>query len=153
MPHFTRMRPARATCWQSLPPRSNNDLRLSPAPVSSAFDSHFLRRLMEHPMPIDFERKESSGGLTFKLYRGEGVALLAFDLTPQKATDDFVGFTVEVKYPGSTHWGALQQPAALRSAAQSRAAAVVQIDRSAVSEVPLDPCADRSRRRANSATA
>ena len=35
-----------------------------------------------------FERKKSSGGLTFKLYRGEGVALLAFDLDPAHATDD-----------------------------------------------------------------
>jgi hypothetical protein len=59
-------------------------------------------------MPLEFERKESSGGLTFKLYRGEGVALLAFDLDPAQATDDFVGFSVEVKYPGSDHWGALR---------------------------------------------
>ena len=55
-----------------------------------------------------FERKESSGGLTFKLYRGEGVALLAFDLDPAQATDDFVGFSVEVKYPGSNQFGALR---------------------------------------------
>ena len=55
-----------------------------------------------------FERKESSGGLTFKLYRGEGVALLAFDLDPAHATDDFVGFSVEVKYPGSNQFGALR---------------------------------------------
>lgn len=59
-------------------------------------------------MATDFERKESAGGLTFKLYRGEGAALLAFDLDPAQATDDFVGFSVEVQYPGSTHWGALK---------------------------------------------
>ncbi len=59
-------------------------------------------------MASDFERKVSSDGLTFKLYRGEGVALLAFDLDEDRATDDFVGFTVEVKYPGSNHWGALR---------------------------------------------
>jgi hypothetical protein len=59
-------------------------------------------------MPDPFERTESSGGLTFKLYRGEGTALLAFDLDAGSATDDFVGFTVEVKYPGSNHWGALR---------------------------------------------
>src|SRR5262245_34032608 len=59
-------------------------------------------------MPTDFERTESSGGLTFKLYRGEGVALLAFDLAEEQATDDFVGFSVEVKYPDSDHWGALK---------------------------------------------
>jgi len=40
----------------------------------------------------EFERKESVGGLTFKLYRGEGVALLAFDLDQALDTDDFVGF-------------------------------------------------------------
>ena len=59
-------------------------------------------------MPDPFERTESSGGLTFKLYRGEGTALLAFDLDAGSATDDFVGFTVEVKYPGSNRWGALR---------------------------------------------
>ncbi len=59
-------------------------------------------------MANDFERKESADGLTFKLYRGEGVALLAFDLDPAKATDDFAGFAVEVKYPGSVKWGTLK---------------------------------------------
>lgn len=59
-------------------------------------------------MATEFERTESSGGLTFKLYRGEGVALLAFDLDPAQATDDFVGFSVEVQYPDSNHWGALR---------------------------------------------
>jgi phosphatidylserine/phosphatidylglycerophosphate/cardiolipin synthase-like enzyme len=59
-------------------------------------------------MASDFERKESAGGLTFKLYRGEGIALLVFDLDPAQATDDFVGFAVEVQYPGSEHWGALK---------------------------------------------
>ena len=59
-------------------------------------------------MANEFERKESAGGMSFKLYRGEGVALLAFDLEPAQASDDFVGFTVEVKYPGSDRWGALR---------------------------------------------
>jgi hypothetical protein len=59
-------------------------------------------------MATEFERKESAGGLTFKLYRGEGVALLAFDLDQAQATDDFVGLSVEVQYPDSTHWGALK---------------------------------------------
>lgn len=58
-------------------------------------------------MATDFERKESSGGISLKLYRGEGAGLLAFDLDDADATDDFSGFTVEVKYPGSTQWGAL----------------------------------------------
>jgi hypothetical protein len=59
-------------------------------------------------MATEYERKNSAGGLTFKVYRGEGVALLAFDLDPAQATDDFVGFSIEVQYPGSTHWGALK---------------------------------------------
>ncbi|MEN3296630.1 MAG: hypothetical protein V7642_5883 [Burkholderiales bacterium] len=58
-------------------------------------------------MAYDFERKVSRGELTLKLYRGEGAALLAFDLDAEQATDDFVGFTIEVKYPGSQQWGAL----------------------------------------------
>ncbi len=59
-------------------------------------------------MATEFERKESAGGLTVKLYRGEGVALLAFDLDQAQATNDFVGFSIEVRYPGSAHWGALK---------------------------------------------
>lgn len=59
-------------------------------------------------MATEFEVTALSGGLTFKLYRGEGVALLAFDLDPAQATDDFVGFSVEVQYPGSNRWGALK---------------------------------------------
>jgi phosphatidylserine/phosphatidylglycerophosphate/cardiolipin synthase-like enzyme len=55
-----------------------------------------------------FEQLAVSDGLSFKIYRGEGVALLAFDLTAEKATNDFVGFSVEVKYPGSTRFGALK---------------------------------------------
>ena len=57
-------------------------------------------------MSNEFEKKASSGKLTFKLYRGEGVALLAFDLA--RPTRDFVGFSVEVKYPDSNKWGALR---------------------------------------------
>lgn len=59
-------------------------------------------------MATEYESKQSAGGLTFKVYRGEGVALLAFDLDPAQATDDFVGFSIEVQYPGSTRWGALK---------------------------------------------
>ena len=59
-------------------------------------------------MATDYERKASNGGLTFKAYRGEGAALLAFDLDPAQATDDFVGFSIEVFYPGATKWGALK---------------------------------------------
>ncbi|HYF34650.1 MAG TPA: hypothetical protein VD994_05115, partial [Prosthecobacter sp.] len=59
-------------------------------------------------MADEYERKVSAGGLALKVYRGEGVALLAFDLDAAQASDDFVGFTVEVQYPGSAHWGALR---------------------------------------------
>jgi hypothetical protein len=59
-------------------------------------------------MDIEFERKATADGLTFKIYRGEGVALLAFDLDRKRATNNFVGFSVEVRYPGSDKWGALR---------------------------------------------
>ncbi len=58
-------------------------------------------------MATDYDRKDSVGGTTLKVYRGEGAALLAFDLEQANATDDFVGFTIDVKYPGAQHWGAL----------------------------------------------
>lgn len=58
-------------------------------------------------MSADFESKTTFQGLTFKLYRGEGAALLAFDLARDLATPDFVGFSIEVRYPGATHWGVL----------------------------------------------
>src|SRR5262249_13529465 len=67
-----------------------------------------LDRIQIHRMADVFERLAVSDGLSCKLYRGEGLALLALDLDPGKATDDFVGFSVEVKYPGSTRWGALK---------------------------------------------
>lgn len=59
-------------------------------------------------MSTEFESRKTAGGLAFKLYRGEGAALLAFDLDQSMATDDFVGFSIEVRYPGSDHWGALK---------------------------------------------
>ncbi|MDF5995849.1 hypothetical protein P4200_19570 [Pseudomonas aeruginosa] len=52
-------------------------------------------------MVSSYESKNTSDGLTLKLYRGEGAALLAFDLDEERATRDFVGFTIEVRYPGS----------------------------------------------------
>ena len=64
-------------------------------------------------MATEYERKESAGGLTFKVYRGEGIALLAFDLDPAQATDDFVGFSVEVQYPGLHPLGRAEKSAAL----------------------------------------
>lgn len=59
-------------------------------------------------MKNEYERKASAGGLTVKLYRGEGVCLLAFDLKNADATDDFVGFSIEVKYPGWQSFRALR---------------------------------------------
>lgn len=59
-------------------------------------------------MATDCEVKASADGLTVKLYRGEGACLLAFDLAKEKATRAFVGFTIEVRYPGSPRWGALR---------------------------------------------
>lgn len=59
-------------------------------------------------MPNAFERKVSAHGLTVKLYRGEGLCLLAFDLDKSIIADDFAGFSIEVKYPGSTKFGALR---------------------------------------------
>jgi len=58
-------------------------------------------------LSADFESKTTFQGLTFKLYRGEGAALLAFDLAPDLATPDFVGFSIEVRYPGADRWGVL----------------------------------------------
>src|ERR1700712_5195644 len=58
-------------------------------------------------MAAGFEPKATRNGLTLKLYRGEGAGLLAFDLERSLASDDFVGFTVEVRYPGAKEWGAL----------------------------------------------
>ncbi|MDO9453220.1 MAG: phospholipase D-like domain-containing protein [Stagnimonas sp.] len=53
---------------------------------------------------VDFERVFQRDGLTLKLYRGEGMALLAFDLDPAQATRDFVGFAVEFKPPRAYEW-------------------------------------------------
>ena len=93
-------------------------------------------------MATEFERKESAGGLTFKLYRGEGLALLAFDLDQAQATDDFVGFSIEVQYPGSTHWGALKNRLHFDYPPDLKRPAFVSFNRSAVSEIPLDPRAN-----------
>lgn len=56
------------------------------------------------PTTVDFERAFQRDGLTLKLYRGEGMALLAFDLDPAQATPDFVGFAVEFKPPREYDW-------------------------------------------------
>ena len=54
-----------------------------------------------------FERREERQGVALKLYRGEGMGLLAFDLEEARATPDFVGFAVEMRYPGG-QWNPLR---------------------------------------------
>jgi hypothetical protein len=56
---------------------------------------------------MDFENSNTSGPTTLKVYRGEGVALLAFDLDQSAATPDFVGFAVRFRPPGRGDWKVL----------------------------------------------
>ena len=51
---------------------------------------------------------ETSGGLTVTAYRGEGSCLLAMDIDPALRSNDFVGFSIAVRYPGSTRFGFLK---------------------------------------------
>lgn len=62
----------------------------------------------EYEYEYEYECKASADGLTVKLYRGEGACLLAFDLEKSVATEEFVGFSIEVKYPGAPAFGALR---------------------------------------------
>lgn len=48
----------------------------------------------------DFFVKDSKDGFTMKLWRGEGMCLLGFDVAQPEA--DFVGFAIECKEPGSS---------------------------------------------------
>ena len=48
----------------------------------------------------DFEILRSKNGFTFKLWRGERMCLLGFDVEVPEA--DFVGFAIEYKEPGAT---------------------------------------------------
>src|SRR5215470_12766723 len=51
---------------------------------------------------------QTSNGLTVTAYRGEGSCLLAMDLDESLRTNDFVGFSIEVRYPGSQQFGFLK---------------------------------------------
>ena len=51
-------------------------------------------------MSGDFIRRESRGGTTIKLHRGERNCLVGFDLDQANATEDFVGFALEYQKPG-----------------------------------------------------
>lgn len=55
-------------------------------------------------MATDFESKEKKGSTTSKLYRGEGMGLIAMDLDRADADRDFVGFAVEFRAPGEKDW-------------------------------------------------
>jgi len=48
--------------------------------------------------------KASANGVHIVAYRGEGNCLLAMDIDPTSRTDDFVGFSLEVKYPGGNKY-------------------------------------------------
>lgn len=51
---------------------------------------------------------QSSDGLTVTAYRGEGSCLLAMDIDDSLRTREFVGFSIEVRYPGSPQFGFLK---------------------------------------------
>jgi hypothetical protein len=55
-------------------------------------------------MRSGFMTRESNGGTTIKLHRGERKCLVGFDLDPANATDDFVGFALEFRPPGTQGW-------------------------------------------------
>jgi phosphatidylserine/phosphatidylglycerophosphate/cardiolipin synthase-like enzyme len=48
----------------------------------------------------DFERQKSKSGFTLKLWRGERMCLLGFDVKAPE--EDFVGFAIECQEPGTT---------------------------------------------------
>src|SRR5262245_53784884 len=52
---------------------------------------------MEGSMAEKFVARESAGGLTVAIYRGEDMALLAFDIDKSLRTNDFVGFGIEYR--------------------------------------------------------
>jgi len=51
--------------------------------------------------------KASANGVHVVAYRGEGNCLLAMDVDATLRTDDFVGFSLEVKYPGGNKYYAV----------------------------------------------
>src|SRR5262245_24812279 len=46
-------------------------------------------------MPVDFIASNTTDGLTLKLYRGEDMVLLAFDVDDSLKKSDFVGFGIQ----------------------------------------------------------
>jgi hypothetical protein len=54
----------------------------------------------------DFENSQTRDGFTMKLWRGERMCLLAFDV--EQPEDDFVGFAIKVKNPGKSSYYTLR---------------------------------------------
>ena len=54
----------------------------------------------------DFENKDERDGLACKLWRGERMTMIGFDVTEPE--DDLVGFSIEVKSPNSNEFFALR---------------------------------------------
>jgi phosphatidylserine/phosphatidylglycerophosphate/cardiolipin synthase-like enzyme len=55
-------------------------------------------------MAIDYVAGSSNGGLTLKLYRGEDMALLAFDVDETLRKPEFMGFGIEYKIGDKEQW-------------------------------------------------
>ena len=56
-------------------------------------------------MASEFHKSASKNGVSITAYRGDGSALLAFDLDPQLATELFAGFAIEATAPdGTKEW-------------------------------------------------
>ena len=90
--------------------------------------------------------RETHDGLTLKAYRGDGCALLAFDIDP-RFVDDLAGFAVEYDTPGGRTLPTVQ-PAALRRPCHGRdpaSPAALDADRGgAAAAVPLGRTSRRS---------
>lgn len=55
-------------------------------------------------MPAGYMTRETSGGTSIKLHRGERKCLIGLDLDPARATSEFVGFALEFLEPGTANW-------------------------------------------------
>src|SRR5215218_6486929 len=64
--------------------------------------SHAIRDLRRRNMMDAFENKKSTDGFSMKLWRGERMCLLGFDVADPEP--DFVGFAIECRSPGATEF-------------------------------------------------
>ncbi|HEY2289422.1 MAG TPA: hypothetical protein VGM86_01855, partial [Thermoanaerobaculia bacterium] len=56
-------------------------------------------------MTSEFHKSASKNGVSITAYRGDGSALLAFDIDQHLVTPLFAGFAVQAKAPdGTTEW-------------------------------------------------